>query len=244
MVCIRFKIFDDLRGHLVTFFDISRHHFDDNIAQLYGNFRIDLHGGRQFPLDMFSGHGFSTVFRIRELAGEKLIKGGAQTVNIAADVGGNTGQLFRTDILWRSHNFSFIFSLHGFTVGTPGQSQVGKFGKSIAVQHDIIWFDVLMNKFLFIPGNLQRRANFFDDLDRLIEFEGRMFFQDLFKSFSPDILHGKVKDPIFLTYGIGLDDIGMCQFGCGPCFSEKSFDILLIAGKFIVKHFQGDRPVE
>ena len=62
---------------------------------------------------------FVTIFaEIGESAGHEVEEGCAQAVNIAADIGGLTVKLFRTDVLGGAHNFIAVIIHHG-TGGDP-----------------------------------------------------------------------------------------------------------------------------
>ena len=101
-----------------------------------------------------------------------------------------------------------------------------------------------MDKFLFIPCKLKCTAYFPDDLNCLIKVKHMLFLEDLFESFPPDILHGKVENAVFFTHGVCLDDVGMGQFSSCPCFVEKPLDIFLVGCKFFMKHFQCYRSIQ
>ena len=167
-----------------------------------------------------------------------MIESGSQTVDITAHICGDSGQLLRADVLGRAHNGIIIISGNRLRVGTARKSQIGEFRKAVAVQHDVVGFDILMDKFLFIPGYLKGAANFPDDLDRLIKIKNVLFLENLFEGFSTDILHGKVEYSVFFADSISLHNVRMSQLCRCPGFMKKSLNIFLVGGKFFMKYLQ------
>ena len=181
---------------------------------------------------------FSCIGNVGELTCDELVKSGAQTVNIAADIGGYTGQLLRTDVLRSSQNFVGIGIKIVSGRGRVSQSQVGKFCKTVGVQHDVVRLDILMDKFLFLPGDIQCACHFADDLCRQSEIQNVLALEDLFESFSADQLHRKIVHPVFFADGIRLNDIGMCDFCGGARLAEKSLHIFAVVCETLLKDFE------
>ena len=150
---------------------------------------------------------------VGELAGQKMIEGGAQTVNVGAVVERFAGQLFRTDILRRAHDFIAV-GLAGF-VADFRQTQVGQLGTARGGQHDVVGLDVSVHQFLFLPRIIQRFRDLADDVDRLVQLQNALAFEDVVHRLAVDMFHREIENAVVIADGVSLDDVGMIQFGGG-----------------------------
>ena len=193
---------------------------------------------------MHPGNLLGGVRHVGEAPCHKLVERRPETVDVAAHIGRNAGELFRTDVLRSTHHLVSDLLIPVFIPGHPGKTKVGQLGEAVGVQHDVIRLDVLVNQFLLTPRRIKSTGNLTNHLGRLHEVKLLLPLENLFEGLPPHILHRKVKNPVLLANRIGLHDVRMVDLSCRPRLAEKTLDILLVVEKSILQHLERHRPVQ
>ena len=183
------------------------------------------------------------VGNIGKTAGHELIERGAEAVDIAAHVGRNSGQLLGTDVLRSSHDLVADFLIL-VGAGDPGEAEVRQFGEAVAVEHDVVRLDVLVDELLFAPGGVKRPGYFADDTGGHGEFKLLFALQNLLECFTANELHREIEDAVLFADRIGLHDIRVADLAGGTGFAEQTVDILLVIQKLILQYLQRHRAVQ
>ena len=179
----------------------------------------------------------------RELPCHEMVECRPQAVNIASDIHLLADQVFRADILRRSHHLFIIVQIIFFPCAA-GQSEIGQLGLPGIGKHDIVGFDVSVNQPLLFPRIIQRLRDLLDDLNRLVDRDHMVALQDRLHRFAVDVLHGEIVNSLILADRVRLHNMRMIQFCRRPRLLDESDDKLRIVRIRLRKHLECGRTVE
>lgn len=173
------------------------------------------------------------------LAGDEVIHGGAEGVDIGWGARGVTADDFRGDIKGGTPDFAWLW----FLAGEACEAEIGDLGISGAVEEDIGGFDIAVCHSGGASG-FEAHDDLACDGEDVFLVEDFSFGLDMVEAVTIDEFHNDVGLVVLFAVVVDLDDIGVIDGGEGAGFLKELGDEGAVAGDIALCDLDGDGAAE
>ena len=171
----------------------------------------------------------------RERAGDHLVEGDAEAVDVAARVERLAGELLRAHVGRAAGDVHVL----GPVLLVHGEAEVGELDDAVVGDHDVVGLHVAVDQAAFVPGVAESLGDLLDDVQRLVDRDALLAFQAGFQRFALDVGHCHVAVAVILADRVGLHEVDVAELGGGAGFVQERRHALF--GHILVgQHLQRD----
>ena len=204
--------------------------------------RIDRGRRRRWRLHV--GHDqLRRCARERHHAGDDLVGGDAERIQIAAAIDALGRRLLGRDILRRPHENARARQALTTGLGRLGDPKIGQQHAPVGIDHDILRLDIAVDCALRV-GIIERRRDRLDDSDRVAQPQCSALFDDRVERTAAHILHRDIAQPVVLADIVDRDDIRVPQIRSGDGLAIETPGELGIDRQLRRQHLERHRALE
>jgi hypothetical protein len=237
------QVGQQLAGALVPMLGLLGQHPVDDAGHAAGDVVADILQGTRRGVQVLDGDRQGRVAQVGRRAGQQMVAGGAEGVEVAAAIDGAAFDLLGAHVQRRAHGDAHFRERLGVGAVDAGEAEVGDLHLAAGAEHDVLGLDVAMDDARF--GGFAEGG---DDLAEHVEhdagLERVLAFEHFAQVLAADVLLGDEVDAAGAADFVDLDDVGVDEGGGGAGFLEEAGDVGGVAGERGLEDFEGDAAAE